>query len=680
MKRSLAVLAGSLLSAAAFGQVQETIHVNVIEVPVTVVDRAGNPVRGLTQKNFEIFDDGKKREITSFDVIDFASRESVSAIAPLNPVARRSFLLLFDLGYSSPNSLTRAQAAARQFVKDTLQPRDVVAVATIDMDRGCHLLTSFTTDRQLIASAIDNPAEFRAADPLGISNQTIAFNPYGEQPGMSNISTKAPGKKGLAQQFQVDMAHGAAFMNEGLARERVDRHVDALGTLARILGSLPGRKQVIILSEGLPAKYLVGRDVRDSHAEAEQAERIIRGTWASRDAQYGDADTDQRFGTSSSQTLVERMSRYFKRSDVVLHAIDIQGARVQNDAFEGARINSNAGLAAIARPTGGQVFENVNSVGENFRRLLHQQEVVYVLGFHAPGGDAGVFHELKVKVRNAGFGARVEHRAGYFQSATPGDRRLTDAEVIVNDIPQSGIRVASFAASFPTGSERAQVPVILEIDGRDLMEGTFLNGAAEIVIYAFDQSGVVRDRIAQRISFDRAKVGERLRAAGLKYYGTLSLPPGNYAIRTLLRIASSDRRGFARTDIRVPADGQFGLVPFVIDEHASDWVMVKGTSHVPPDAAYPFQIGGEALVPAVLPRMHSGETRKVALFIENAAPEELRLDTVPEATIVTSMKAAGTTKIVLQFPIIKADVKALDVIVRKEHGDALRARVPVVVE
>ena len=680
MQRSLAVLAASFLSAAAPGQVQETIHVNVVEVPVTVVDRAGNPVRGLTQKNFEVFDDGKKREITSFDVVDFASREAVSAIAPLNPVARRSFMLLFDLGYSSPNSLARAQEAARHFAKETLQPRDVVAVATIDMDRGCHLLTSFTTDRQLIASAIDNPAAFRAADPLGISNQTAAFTPELEQPGMSNMSLPPPGKAAMGQQHEVDMAYGAAFMNEGLVRQRVERHVDALGALARILGSLPGRKQVIILSEGLPSKFLVGRDVRDSKAEREQAERIIRGTWMTKDAQYGDADSDQRFGTSSSQTLVERMSRYFRRSDVVLHAIDIQGARVQNDAFEGARINSNAGLAALARPTGGQVFENVNSVGENFRRLLHQQEVVYVLGFHAPGVDSGSFHELKVKVSNAGFGARVEHRAGYFESATPGDRRLTDAEVIINDIPQSGIRVASFAASFPTGSERAQVPVILEIDGRDLMEGTFLNGAAEIVIYAFDQNGVVRDRIAQRVSFDRAKVGDRLRAAGVKYYGTLSLPPGDYAIRTLLRIASSDRRGFARTDLRVPADGQFGLVPFVIDEHASDWVMIRGTSHAPPGAGYPFQIDGEPIVPAVLPRIHSGEARKMALFIENAAPEELRLDMLPEATIVTSVKAAGTTKIVLQFPTIDAGVNALDVIVRKEHGEALRARVPVIVQ
>ena len=114
MKKPFAVLACALLPlSGALAQVKETIQVNIVEVPVIVVDRAGNPVRGLTEKNFELFDEGKKQPITSFDVIDFASRESLSAISPLNPIARRSFLIVFDLGYSSPNSLVRAQDAAR---------------------------------------------------------------------------------------------------------------------------------------------------------------------------------------------------------------------------------------------------------------------------------------------------------------------------------------------------------------------------------------------------------------------------------------------------------------------------------------------------------------------------------------------------------------------------------------
>src|SRR5258706_563925 len=82
-------------------QAHETVNVNIVEVPVSVVDSSGNPIRGLTAANFEVYDGGKKQAITSFDKIDFGSKEAaVNAISPLNPAARRSFLLLFDLGFS----------------------------------------------------------------------------------------------------------------------------------------------------------------------------------------------------------------------------------------------------------------------------------------------------------------------------------------------------------------------------------------------------------------------------------------------------------------------------------------------------------------------------------------------------------------------------------------------------
>ena len=96
--RTIAALLLLVAGVVALAQVRETVNVNIIEVPVTVVDSSGNPVRGLTAANFELYDQGKKRDVTSFDKIDFGVSESVSAISPLNPAARRTFLLLFDLG------------------------------------------------------------------------------------------------------------------------------------------------------------------------------------------------------------------------------------------------------------------------------------------------------------------------------------------------------------------------------------------------------------------------------------------------------------------------------------------------------------------------------------------------------------------------------------------------------
>lgn len=163
-----------LFAVSAFAQVRESITVSYVEVPVTVVDRSGNPIRGLTKENFEILDEGKKRSIAGFDAVDFASREAKlpagsAKLRALTPAARRNFLLVFDLTFSRPSSILRAQDAARQFVKNMVADEDLIGVATIDVARGFRLLTSFTSDRHLIDAAIADPKNFSALDPLQIA-------------------------------------------------------------------------------------------------------------------------------------------------------------------------------------------------------------------------------------------------------------------------------------------------------------------------------------------------------------------------------------------------------------------------------------------------------------------------------------------------------------------------------
>src|SRR2546423_2146505 len=162
-----------LISTAASAQLKETIEVHLVEVPVTVIDRAGEPIRGLTAANFEIIDQGQKREIKSFDKIDFNSPDTMKATSALNANARRSFLLLFDLSFSSPVGRTKAEEAARKFIARGMQRRDLAAVATVDINHGFRMVTAFTTDRTLLASAIANPQTFVASDPLHIARGTV---------------------------------------------------------------------------------------------------------------------------------------------------------------------------------------------------------------------------------------------------------------------------------------------------------------------------------------------------------------------------------------------------------------------------------------------------------------------------------------------------------------------------
>src|SRR3954467_8368131 len=127
MRRAFVFLVASLIAATALAQPG-----TVVSFPVSVVNAAGSPVRGLTAANFALYDEKKKQAITSFDAVDFAATDApASAMAPINPAAPRSFVLLFALGFPSPRSMSRAQEAARRFVTESTGPRDLVAVCTV---------------------------------------------------------------------------------------------------------------------------------------------------------------------------------------------------------------------------------------------------------------------------------------------------------------------------------------------------------------------------------------------------------------------------------------------------------------------------------------------------------------------------------------------------------------------
>jgi len=645
----------ALLATSAFAQMKETVNVNVIEVPVSVVDSSGNPVRGLTAANFEVYDGGKKQTITSFDKIDFGSTETATnAISPLNPAARRSFLLLFDLGYSQPKSLVRAQEAARNFVKTAVQPRDLVGVGTIDNDHGFRLQTAFTTDRELVESVIADPSGFHGNDPLQIANKTFVAD-------LTNgDSLKTPqqvsGNATVSMSEMAERQQQLTRSNEQYMKARVEKQVDYLGQLAKTLRAVPGRKQVILLSEGFDAKYLQGRDARDIAGAARDTNLVTSG-------QYWNVDSDARYGSSSALSLLDRMAQAFRASDVVLHAIDIQGVRVQNDE-SGSNFNSNAGLFTISRPTGGEVFQNSNDLNNNFARMLRRQEVVYVLAFQGQWGNSGKYHDLKVKLVNAG--GRLNYRNGYYENGgeTAAERVLTTAEIIVNDIPQDDVHVAAFAAPFPGGNGNSQVPIILDINGADLMKEARGNmAAAEVFVYAFDDEGVVRDRLYQRLTFDIRKVGDRLKT-GVRYYGTLILPPGSYAIKSLVRAgeaekkSENEKRGYARTNVIVPKPGAVAVLPPIPIDEQPKWLLVK-----PPDrggvTGYPFELNGQNFIPSTT------ASNKVALIVYGASANELTWETTPKTKLLGTIPIPNGTKLVLQLDD-PAQVSTLQVTVHKK--------------
>ena len=163
----------------------------------------------------------------------------------------------------------------------------------------------------------------------------------------------------------------------------------------------------------------------------------------------------------------------------------------------------------------------------------------------------GKFHALKVKVGRSG--VRWSSRAGYFESRdfrqrTPLERSLSAADVIANEIPVRRHRAArpgdAVRRARPEETGAALVPVLLEIPGAGLPRARKASRTTlEIYVYAFDAGRAPRRLRGRAVSAStRAREpGTSSSPGGIRYFGELRLPPGDYRLRTLVRNANTGR-------------------------------------------------------------------------------------------------------------------------------------------
>jgi len=189
----------------------------------------------------------------------------------------------------------------------------------------------------------------------------------------------------------------------------------------------------------------------------------------------------------------------------------------------------------------------------------------------------------------------------------------------------------------------------------------------------------VRDSLFERIALELPKVRGKLEESGLKYYGTLSLPEGHYAIKSLVRVKETETRGFTRRDVVVPHQDDVAISQPLFVEEAGRWVMVKGRTHDKTNAAYPFEVNGEPFIPSAAVSVRGGRPRKFVVFVQNASPDEMTFDTTPTATVLAQLRSLNGSKLV--FELDPSSASMLNVTVRKKGStDARTSSVALVPE
>lgn len=176
-----------------------TLHVatHLVLTDVTVLDKHGNPVHGLSQSAFQIFDNGKPQEIASFS--EHSGNENPPPAAPSgageftnsflqHPPAAFNVLLLDVTTIHIADQMYLADQL-RKFV-ESLPPGELLAIYTRAGD-AVVLLQNFTSDHTLLRAAISKavphlqqPGSWAASDLDTLQQMVLSLRPY---PGRKNL-------------------------------------------------------------------------------------------------------------------------------------------------------------------------------------------------------------------------------------------------------------------------------------------------------------------------------------------------------------------------------------------------------------------------------------------------------------------------------------------------------------
>ncbi len=507
------------LTASLTAQVRETMTVEVIEVPMYVTGADGKPVRGLSRDAFELRVNGKPQPVEYFDAVELASAPAPSSgagetgAAPAQDVTarrardRRLYLFVFDLVFGAKDRILRAQRSAEAMIDRAESANDLFAVATFSPTAGLRLATPFIRDRAVLRHAIYSLQAADEKDPLGVAMSATLHNQW-----MQTASADLVASLGLDGEAAAKILGGLANQDAALEPRRrlVTNQFGELEAVAGRLAALEGQKHVVFFSSGW-----------DWHL------MIIPGQGYN---EY--PDMHARLG---------EMVKAFRAAGAFLHGVDISGVRQER----GALMDSQEGMRRAARPTGGDVLSNTNDFTKALTDLSTSEASVYILGFQRHGPDAG---DISVKVNGLPRGAHVTFRPGFGAAATRSAKKEVDslllADILLNDVPQSGVSLQAGVTANDRGAEvavsfaRAEVvPQLLDA-----------SPAIDLMLYVFDERGATAGFKSKRLQFDGAA---RVPSGYVTIREPFSLPPGKYVVKALLRVAGTSSLGFTRRELTV---------------------------------------------------------------------------------------------------------------------------------
>ena len=541
------------------------ISTNLIQIDVTVTDKNGKIVTDLKPEDFEVYENDQKQNITNFSFVNSQTQTITTpkinkneVAAPLPPVPLRAeqvrrtiALVVDDLGLSA-ESINTVKRSLKKFVDEQMQPNDLVAI--ILTGKGIGALSQFTTDKNLLYSAIEK-IRWNPIGRAGITAFTPVEPTFQEQIANNSATPRTNTTETTNSQIQADKDRTTAF-NE------FSEDIFSIGTLGAInyvvrgMSELPGRKSIMLFSDGF--SICTDTDVKKDVGRCNQMQGYLkRLTDLSNRAAVTIYTQDARGLAYVGMTAGDNISLITQKLD--------ESVMTRTEELR----DKQQGLSYLADATGGRATFGSNDLNQALGKMLADTQGYYLLGYQ-PDSDTfdaktNRFNKLLVKVKQNDL--TVRYRSGFFGVANADIKRSqSQKETPLQQITKP--LTSPFAANeinlklntvFGNDSKNGSfLHSFLHIDANDLNFSDKPNGTKEavfdILAISYGENGAIIDQVGQNYTISVKKESfEKILKEGFVYNFTFPIKkPGAYQLRVALRDSASQKVGSASQFIEVP--------------------------------------------------------------------------------------------------------------------------------
>jgi VWFA-related protein len=527
-------------------------------VQVSVIAKSHDqPAGGLTQDDFKVFVDGRQHKISFFSAVSAAApaaatpvtqtsaaQNTFSNIAPAKGQAINGItVVLLDLVNTRLKDRIFAQKQLIKYLQ-SIPPTDRVAVY------------SFNGQLRVLHDYTSSMEEFQ--QKLAEANGKLVSLTSTETNGA--IDTNSDG--GAFAEFITGGGRGGGAERDFYLRNRVIGTLNVLKFIAAHMAQVPGRKNLVWLSNGFPLTFGFERMSNFSDDFSSEMDAAVR---ALSDANVAVYPVDARGLTTPPMFDASRSGA----PPMMTSAKGGKPAQPPRGATSNYQDQVHMTMEELAHRTGGKAFYNTNDLSKAIHEAVVDSVLTYTLGFYPEDEKHNrEFHKLKVEVDKPHI--NLNYRSGYLDLAEiPTDEKTRSVQVhdalwSPLDATEIGINVhvshpVSSAAvllgeTAPPPSNMLSVAVVMDSKGVQLVpKADRHSGRIDVLMVQFSKDGTPLGHPAmETVELNMLEATYRkFLTDGLNFRETVNVLPSADSLRVIVRDYGSGMIG----SVTIPLKG-----------------------------------------------------------------------------------------------------------------------------